>query len=121
MALKPMFKCECGAEFGDLTDHEQSTKLCPEHQGGSGWRGQAPVYEKGREAPEKFGEFLDAERDRRKKEGRAMPGEEAAPPAIAPAADEPEEPLEETEPDDTETPATPRSRPRRNSQPPKKK
>jgi hypothetical protein len=69
------YKCPCGTEFGELTDHPQVEKLCPEHQGGSGWRNTRPEYAKGKEAPEKFDEFIVEEQQRREKEGRAMPAE----------------------------------------------
>ena len=96
--LHPLFICPCGAEHGDLTDHPQAERHCPAHIGkDGGYKGGAPEYVKGHEAPELFASFLDDH-----PEIPRPPGYEKAP--TEPAPEEPakqleaapEEPVEET-------------------------
>jgi len=68
------FRCPCGAEHGNMTDHPAgpTEKLCPAHVGGSGYRGivkadgttegaPPPEYAKGHEAPELYRDFVSQE------------------------------------------------------------
>ena len=57
--LHSLFKCPCGAEWGDLTDHPQVERLCLQHASGDGYRGGTPEYVRGHAAPELFTAFLD--------------------------------------------------------------
>jgi hypothetical protein len=42
--LHGMFKCPCGQEFGGLTDHPQTERLCETHASGSGYIGGEPEF-----------------------------------------------------------------------------
>lgn len=58
--LHPYYRCPCGAEHGDMTDHPQGEKACPAHMGGqTGYKGGVPEYVAGKAFPEGFADFID--------------------------------------------------------------